>query len=535
MIPLTETNPVLQDGHPESQKMNEEQLTTKLRQHVKEDVQAYLHHVDLAQLASADWMEERARDIVQALSEEIYEAWTSALEAAAKELGGLCPGCGRPRKCKRRPKEQMEIRLLGIEVKVPKLYLECGHCQAPGLSVTKVLTGLCSGDASMELKLMVAYSAAEHSYGKASQDHKAHYGQEVERTAARRMALEVEGLAMEFAEQERAKAVERVAGEAKTVGVEQLMMQGDGGSVRTGSLVPCEKGDEGYGKKTPKTNKPRRKRPTQKREVITLDVREPGQSIPKGLDVVVPCEAPQGQRAERMLALAARCGLGDNTQMLGLGDLGSRLPQSFDDAFVGFESIYSGDWKHICDYVEKVAAVLDGPEIEQWGEKMRDAIWRCDKAQCDKLLRKAEKAKVKAEKAKVNERVKDMERCPVHALSTYLSNNWKRLNAAQFKAMGVDYVSARAEAQVRERTKKRFSVPGAWRQENLEGKATLRAIIDEGSWARFKRWCRDRSRNTFASLLLERITQAIGEGRLAAKEETMCDTQKNSLPLVKAA
>jgi hypothetical protein len=84
--------------------------------------------------------------------------------------------------------------------------------------------------------------------------------------------------------------------------------------------------------------------------------------------------------------------------------------------------------------------------------------------------------------AKDKDLVKDMERCPVDALRTNISNNWNRMNAAQFKAMDVDVVSARAEAQLRERTKKRFSVPGAWRQENLAGKATLRAIIDEGNW-----------------------------------------------------
>jgi hypothetical protein len=514
--------------------MNEEQLTAKLRQIVNEEVQTLLRQVNLAELASADWMEQLARSIGGALSEATYEAWTTVLETAARNLGLTCPGCGRPRKCKRRPTDPMEVRFLGIEVVVPKLYLECGHCEAPGLSVTKVLTGLDSGDASMELKLMVAYSAAEHSYGKASRDHRVHHGQEVERTAVRRMALEVEGLAMQFAEQQRAEAEQRVAGEAKTIGVTQLMMQGDGGSVRTGELVPCEAGDEGHGKKTPKTGNPRRKRPTQKREVITLDVREPGQLAPKGLDVVVPCEAPSGQRAQRMLALAARCGLGDNTQMLGLGDLGSRLPESFDDAFVGFEGLYSADWKHTRDYADKTAAVLNPPcarsHTENWDEQMRNAIWRRDRTRCDDLLREAEERKDKT-------MIEDMERCPVHALRTYISNNWNRMNAAKFKAMGVDYVSARAEAQVRERTKKRFSVPGAWRQENLEGKATLRAIIDEGSWESFTTWCRDCSRNLFASQLIERITRATSEGRLTDIQvaELISDTQSAPVLLASAA
>jgi post-segregation antitoxin (ccd killing protein) len=104
-------------------------------------------------------------------------------------------------------------------------------------------------------------------------------------------------------------------------------------------------------------------------------------------------------------------------------------------------------------------------------------VWQDGRPERDKNDRNDE-----ANQRKDKDLVKDMERCPVDALRTYISNNWNRMNAAQFKAMDVDVVSARAEAQVRERTKKRFSVPGAWRQENLEGKATLRAIIDEGNW-----------------------------------------------------
>ena len=100
-------------------------------------------------------------------------------------------------------------------------------------------------------------------------------------------------------------------------------------------------------------------------------------------------------------------------------------------------------------------------------------------------------------------------------------------------AMDVDYVSARAEAQVQERTKKRFSVPGAWRQGNLEGKATLRAIIDEGSWQRFTSWCRGRSQTMFADELFKRIKQAVDEGRLLAHAQLNAQTlgPQTALPI----
>jgi len=506
-----------------------DELITNLQAHLRAEVERYLSQRPLVEVASLDAMEALSRTVFAALVVVFFEVWSLVLETVAKELALTCPCCGGRRKCKRRRGALMALRILGLEIAVPKLYLECAHCAGAGLSVTKVLTGLSSGESSLELKLMAAYSAAKDSYGKAAADHKAHHGQELERTAVRRMALQVEGSAMEFAAEQRATALKKVSGEARTIGVERLMVQGDGGSVRTGKLAPCKPGDEGYGKTTAKRKKPRRKRVTQNREVITLDVREPGQWSPKGLDVVVPCEAGEGQRAKRMLATAARSGLGDNTQVLGLGDLGSSLPESFDEAFVGYNSIYSGDWKHVRDYVKGAAAVLEDSkgatdnegcdsesevsysDSDRWQQQMLESIWKRDEQSRDRLLRQAYEHRA-------DELPEWLERCPVHALDSYVCNNWERMNAAQFKHMDVDFVSARAEAQVRDRTKRRFSVPGAWRQENLEGKATLRAIIDEGSWERFRQWCRERSMNLFQQQLVERLEQAMGEGRISADQ-----------------
>mgnify|MGYP001765981241 CR=1 FL=1 len=489
--------------------MTEPELITDLQGFVKASVEDHLASWPLADLASLDVTELLARRVLRPLAEACFEAWKAVLERAALELARMCPGCGRPRKCKWRSEDLMHVQVLGLDFDVPKLYLECSHCEAPGVSITKLLTGLSSHDASTELELVASYSAAEHTYKQASQELEVHHGQVVERTKVRRMALTVESEALEYAEQQRREALELVSGEARTVGVERLMVQGDGGVVRTGRLVKCEPEDEGYGKTMAKREGPRRKREVQNREVITLDVREPGAVAPSGLDVVVPCEAEEGARPMRMLATAARSGLGDATLVLGLGDLGSQLPESFDEAFVGHRAIYSGDWKHARNYVEGAKAVLTGTEVDRWQRDMLDAVWGRDQGRRDALLAEAKKRRVEVLPA-------HLERCPVQALTSYLRNNWERMHAAQFKAMGVDFVSARAEAQVRERTKRRFAVPGAWRQENLEGKATLRAIIDEGHWTQFCTWVRARRQGRFQCQLMERLEQAVRQGRLSS-------------------
>lgn len=477
---------------------------------VKDEFEELYRQSPVVQLTSIDWAEGVIRPTMRALAHAAIQAWGDALEQLALDMGATCPSCGKTRKCKRRPGQSMRISLLGMSFELPKLYLECGHCSAPGVSITKLLTDLRSGDTTAELKLSATYLSAEHTYGKAGRDLGVHYGEELERTLVRRMALEVEKEAMVFAEKTRREALKPLLAERRTEGVERLMFQGDGGSVRTGTLEPCVPGDPGYGKRSPKLGRPKRKRVVQGREIITLDVREPGETMASALDIVVPFQAREGERQRRMLALAVRKNLGSNTQVIGLGDMGSSLPAAFNEAFVGYDAFYSADWKHVCDYVRAAAAVLGGGvDSGQWAKEMRNAIWKRDLQRRDELLKKARRHRVR--------RLPEyLDKCPVKALATYLTNNWMNMQAARLKELGVDYVSARAESQVRDRTKSRFSVPGAWRVENLEPKATLRSLIAEGRWDVFRRHYLETIGARHEQAVRVRIQQAIDEGRLRA-------------------
>lgn len=477
---------------------------------VKDHVRHHLRCLPVHEAVSLDAVEGVARDIARRTSEAVFEAWTVVLEEVALATAGTCPGCSRARKVKRRPDAAMEVFVLGLKVQVPKLYLEC-DCGEVGVSITRLLTDLSSGDKSGELELMAAHSGAEQSYGKASASLEVHHGEPIERTAVRRMALEVEKEALEFAESERREMLKLAGEERRREGKPRLMATGDGGIVRTGTLVECARGDPGYGKKTPKTKRPRRKRPTQCREIINLDVREPGETTASALDVVVPITAPEGERSRRILALAMRKGLGDNTEVFGLGDMGSELAVSFDEAFVGRDpaAIYSADWKHTADYVAKAGALLEGPHPDRWIKSMKGALWNRQRKKADKLI-------AQARERRVAELPAHLEKCPVAALATYVNNNWTRLNAKEFKQKGLDYVSARAESQVRDRIKSRYSVPGAWREENLEGKATLRAIIADGRWPVFREHYMRTRREQFAAGLAQRLRDAVAQGRIGS-------------------
>ena len=479
---------------------------------VKEQVGAHLRGKPLAELASLDLIEALVRKLVVALVTAFFEVWAETVEELAVAVALTCPGCGSRRKCRRRRGAPMCLRVLGLKVKLPKPYLACERCDVLGVSIVALLTGLQSGEASSEMKLRTGYLGSQYSYGKARREMEIHYSSKVDRTAVRRVSLEVEEHAKRFAEHQRLEALAPLEQERTMEGVSVLMLQGDGGSVRTGKLVSTEPGDVGHGELTPKRRVPKRKRLTQNREVITLDVREPGEVEPSALDLVVPIHAQEGERSRRMLALAARKGLGESTEVIGLGDMGSSLPQSFDEAFVGHpKSHYYCDWQHVRKYVQNAGEMLgSGINVESWKQKTRDAIWNRDEKEVERLLRRADKHRMP--------KTEHMEKCPVDALRTYLRNNWDHIDPASLKARGLDHVSGRAEAQVRDRTKYRFCVAGAWLSENIEGKAILRALIDEGSWKAFRADYLHHNADRFQRELRERLDAAVKERRIDAEQ-----------------
>jgi len=487
-------------------------LIAELSEIVKGKTLAWLAARGVLEVASLTVIQEAMSRAGRAAAEAVGAAWREVLVRLSAVLR-QCPRCGRRRKCKWRSAQPLRVEVLGFTVELPKLYLECGHCDAPGVSVVTLLTGLSCGEASAQLKLAAAYCASAKSYGDSRRDIAVHYGQDIERTKVRRLALEVEQAAMAFAETERQAQLERLGAEARTEGVPLILTEADGGKVRAGTLVACEEGDAGFGKRTPKRDVPRRRRPTSFREVITMDARLPGAVDASALDVLVPVGAPPGERTRRMLALAGRMGLGSNTRSIGLGDMGSELAPAFTEAFFAYpDSFWNADWKHTSDYVTAAQKVLskrfDGLA---WATAMKRAIWDRDLEQCNVLLAQARARRVKR-------LPRELEKCPVAMLETYLTNNWKHMRFAELKALGLPFVSARAEAQVRVRTKDRFSVAGAWRLENIEPKATLRAIIADGRWPAFRAHVIDQHRSHFEQQLRARLSYAVHEGRLSMQQ-----------------
>jgi hypothetical protein len=145
--------------------------------------QAWLGSRGLLEVASLTVIQEVMSQTGRAAAEATAAAWREELVRLAQKLR-RCPSCGRKRKCKWRRSQPLRVEVLGFTIELPKLYLECGHCHATGLSVMTLPTGLASGEASAQLKLAAAYCASAKSYGDCRRDMAVHYGQDVERTCA---------------------------------------------------------------------------------------------------------------------------------------------------------------------------------------------------------------------------------------------------------------------------------------------------------------------------------------------------------------
>lgn len=488
-----------------------EQWLAQVQDALRELIGEYLRNQPLEQVLSLSWVSFRSLELCQAVCTAFMQAWAHLLERAAVEVGLICPVCGTRRKISWRKKQPLWLDLLCGRLAVGKPYLRCSteNCDGRALSVTRLLCGLRSGASDLILKLQAARRGAEESYGKAARSMEEHpLGSELERAKLRRMAIEVEDQAIEYREQQHRRQNLDV-GTLADAAVPLLVLEGDGGKVRVGTYKMPESGEKGYSEQTPVRTLPRRLRPTDYREVITLDVRQPEEKTATALDVLVPITAPKGERQRLMRALACRKGLGPNTEMYGLGDMGSGLAEAFEQAFDENPSFWQADEKHTRDYLRAVVPVLERLNGQRWQEALWDAIQQRDEAQRDALLEQAQRHRIASLPAGL--------KCPVHALATYLRNNWEHMRFKEMEERGLPVVSARAESQVRDRTKARFSVAGAWSLENIEPKAVLRSIIAEGSFSDFTEWLYQKEQESFAHGFKERVARAVEERRLDAK------------------
>jgi hypothetical protein len=167
----------------------------------------------------------------------------------------------------------------------------------------------------------------------------------------------------------------------------------------------------------------------------------------------------------REVALSA--GLGEQTQVHGVGDGAPWIVQQFDEQF-GPQGAYLLDFYHVSEYL---AAAAPAPTRgSNWLKRQQEYLRKNRLGPTlQSLSRRLEKAGAKEQ--------------PVRAAHRYLTQRRERLDYASALGQGLPIGSGEVESGHRHVIQKRLKLAGAWwKESNAEAMLTLRASRATGLW-----------------------------------------------------
>jgi len=312
-----------------------------------------------------------------------------------------------------------------------------------------------------------------------------HHGQAVERTKAERVTYHVGSEAILYLTERRASAREKLrAGEHDAV--EQLLFTADGGAVPVGKLErPKTAKARAKAKKTEVRKHPKGKRTIIGREARFICAHGAEPDAPRVVDCHIAPYEQTSFTGERMLTVAAEAGLGDNTAVHGVFDMGKWIHTQFEEQFDAYERTACADIMHVAEYLCDACRVLVGPDKafpsamghkhEMLHGNFDDVLDELRRHECDEHCEKTPGGK-----------------CLVRVAETCLDNNQHYMrDYEQLVARGLPIGSGEAESGIRHVIKKRMSVAGAWEENNAPLMLGLITIQASGWWDDFWRW-RDR-------------------------------------------
>ncbi|MCP5114353.1 MAG: hypothetical protein GY953_26280, partial [bacterium] len=171
-----------------------EEFLAQVQVALEELIGTFLKAQPLSDALSLSWVAFRSMELCRAVCVVFVRAWARLLEQAAVEVGLICPECGNKRKICWRATQPLWVDLLCGRLGIGKPYLRCGvkDCSGRPLSVTRLLSGLRSGDSGLVLKRQAGRQGAEEGYGKSARSLEEHpLGAQRERGKLRRLAIEV--------------------------------------------------------------------------------------------------------------------------------------------------------------------------------------------------------------------------------------------------------------------------------------------------------------------------------------------------------
>lgn len=293
---------------------------------------------------------------------------------------------------------------------------------------------------------MISDFGAEHSYRKAGDRIREHYGLEFNPSAIRTVTMEVAQACSEMLEKEYTKAFRALEPEGKRV----IIAQADGSLVST---VPA--------------GKRKAKRPREWREIrLTSAVAD--QSVETVYAATMGSVETVGRRWGHC---ARQAGRGLNTRVHVLGDGAEWIRRQSEEVF-GKQGQFLCDFYHVSEYLAAAAERCRPGHPRQW---LKTQQRRLKREGLRKVLKELEKH---LEEAEVGE-----EEAPVRQCHRYLNNRSENLNYAQAAAEGLPIGSGQIESGHKHVLQARLKQAGmAWLADNAQKMAQLRVVRANNDW-----------------------------------------------------
>lgn len=397
----------------------------------------------------------------------LWETTVAFWAELAEQRAARCPDCDHA--SERSPATTLVV-VAGLAVSVPAVYYYCRPCKRGRTPVAQWL-GLQRGLVSGELERQVVSLSTRVSFHETGKQMRLQHQQHVDVGKVERITHAVARDAQTFLQLQHDKAVRNLKHKPARKGVPLLLVTTDGGGAPVGILKRPLARDA-------KELTPVRKLPVGKREQTHREMRaivvhgpeERGQQ--RSVDVHLSVHDHPEVSGERMLAVAAMAGLGCDTHVHGVFDMGTWIRPQFIACFGTYDHTICADQQHVRKYLKAAAtAMFDAePERQRWLDeqegRMNGGRW-----------------------CSIVNALGPGEQKEVDAARKYILNHHEDMNNyGQLRARGLPVGSGEAEGAVRHMIRKRENIGGVWLEDHLPGIGALTSIWESGLWDAFFRW-----------------------------------------------
>ena len=397
--------------------------------------------VDLAQLDGL--IQVLLRRLGAMLFEQAIDRASQQVLAKAREAGW---------QVHRSPEIEVQSLFGVLRLRSPYLRHKEGPCGARPLQSE---LGLTDGVRTPALERALSDFGSEMSFERAAKLFAEHYGWQPERSAVRRVTLQVAQQAQTF-------VAEQLSGAAPSAEqAETMLLELDGSMVRTGHLVSRVSLE-----RTPVRRLEAKERVTEWREVRLGVVRPLEEQTPTYVAGLVS----YAELAEQMHGAALLRGLNDATEAHAVGDGGNGLREALMKRFP--KASFTLDRAHLVSHFHEAAEAmgLGEEEMKAWVAKQLGHI--------DDGGHELVRQELREYRGRGQRRVR--------RLLGYLTNHLNALDYKDKKARGLPIGSGEVESGHRSVIQARMKLPGAWwNEEHLNPMLALRVVRANGWWEQF--------------------------------------------------